>query len=350
MTFHYNHNDKAFGPIDTDALAAKLRSGELPADTLVCETGATEWKPAGEYPELQFSPNIEPMPPKIQGGASDSRFDMSGGTESAQAVEVLQSREGSNSKAEVIAYTKLSGSNEIDLAKDIYSAYRAGMRLKQVRVTLNNGEMVMEAGALHYMRGNLDIEAKSGGVGKWFKSLMSGESSVKPRYRGTGIVHLEPTFRHFLFVDVQKEKWIVDQGMFYASEGSVSVDGVMQSNLSSAVAGGEGLFQTQLTGNGWAVLSSPVPHEEIIKISLNNEKLQVDGNFALARRGNINFTVEKSTKGIIGSVRGGEGLLQTFTGTGEVWLAPTESVYQKLKLLRGIGPLANAQGSRGTKT
>ena len=28
---------------------------------------------------------------------------------------------------------------------------------------------------------------------------------------------------------------------------------------------------------------------------------------------------------------GGEGLLQTFRGTGSVWLAPTQDIYQKLQ-------------------
>ena len=358
MTYHFIQDNEVRGPIDADALAQKLRAGALPADTLVCEVGATEWKSADAYAELRFSPEIQTpapasaIPPTITPGGSPptAGFDMSIGSDSAQAVEVLQTRQGAQSKAEVIAYSKLAGSNDVTVAKDIYAAYRAGMRLKQVRVHLNQGELVIEAGALHYMRGTFDIEAKSGGAGKWLKSKLSGESTVKPRYRGTGLIHLEPTFGHFIFLDLQNETWIVDQGMFYASEGSVNVDAVMQSNVSSALFGGEGLFQTQPMGQGWAILSSPVPPDEIVKIQLNNDRLQVDGNFALARRGNIQFSVEKSAKSLWSSFRGGEGLLQTFNGTGEVWLAPTESIYADLKASQGLGDLANTDGSSGSKS
>lgn len=357
MTFHYIQDNQAQGPLPVDALAQKLRAGDLPADTLVCEGGAAEWKPARDFAELQFSPEVLPpqLPPTLDNGnpAPPTPPAQPGpciDSDSAEIVEVLQSRKGAQSTAEVIAYTKLAGSNDVAVAKDIYSAYRAGMRLKQVRVHLNQGELVIEAGALHYLRGTFDIEATSGGAGKWLKSKLSGESSVKPRYRGTGLVHLEPTFGHLIFLDLENETWIVDQGMFYASEGSVSVDAVMQSNVSSALFGGEGLFQTQLMGRGWAILSSPVPPEEIVKIQLQNERLQVDGNFALARRGNIQFSVEKSAKSLWSSWKGGEGLLQTFTGTGEVWLAPTESIYASLKASQGLGDLANTDGSSGSKS
>jgi uncharacterized protein (AIM24 family) len=57
---------------------------------------------------------------------------------------------------------------------------------------------------------------------------------------------------------------------------------------------------------------------------LNNERLQVNGNFAILRRGSIHFTVEKSTKSLLGFMTSGEGWLQTFSSTGQVWLAPTQ--------------------------
>jgi len=63
------------------------------------------------------------------------------------------------------------------------------------------------------------------------------------------------------------------------------------------------------------------------KIKLHNEKLVVDGNFSLLRKGSIDFTVEKSTKGIFGTMISGEGLVQVFRGNGEVWLAPTLHYY-----------------------
>lgn len=94
--------------------------------------------------------------------------------------------------------------------------------------------------------------------------------------------------------------------------------------------GGEGLYQTRIVGTGIAVLFSPVPMEEIRRVELDNQKLAVDGNFALMRSEGITFRAERSSKGLISSSVSGEGLLQTFEGTGYVWIAPTQGVYDKL--------------------
>jgi uncharacterized protein (AIM24 family) len=123
----------------------------------------------------------------------------------------------------------------------------------------------------------------------------------------------------------------------------------MQKNVSSALFGGEGLFQTRIRGTGICVFESPVPTDEVLRIDLKNETLQVDGNFALMRTGQIEFSVEKSTKGIIGTLTSGEGLLQTFRGTGSVWLAPTQDIYQKLQA-GGLASMKGASRSSNTAT
>jgi len=350
MDWFIQIGDEPKGPFSTEEVLEKLNSGDLKPGSLAFAKGQADWKEISQIPEFNHPKTESPPimeedvhPPIIQAGSPTS-------TETAQNVQVVETRQGNQTNAEIIAFTKLAGGDDLRVAKDIYSAYRSGLRLKQVRVDITQGELVIEAGCLHYMRGSLEVEAKSGGVGGWLKSAATGESTVKPRYRGSGLVHLEPTFGHFLFLDLQGEHWIVDQGMFYASEGSVEVDAVMQKNISSAIFGGEGLFQTELKGTGWAILASPVPPEEIVKITLNNDVLKVDGNFALARRGNIEFSVEKSAKSLWQSFRGGEGLLQTFRGTGEVWLAPTDSIYASLKESSGFSDLTDSEGSSGSKS
>jgi uncharacterized protein (AIM24 family) len=80
------------------------------------------------------------------------------------------------------------------------------------------------------------------------------------------------------------------------------------------------------------------------------EKLSVDGNFAFVRTASVSFHAEKSGKSLFQSVTSGEGLLQTFTGPGIVWLAPTQGVYNKIKMMNGIGVLSHGQGSMGTNT
>lgn len=205
-----------------------------------------------------------------------------------------------------------------------------------------------EAGALYFLKGNIESETKVGGVGGMFKNKMKSylnqESTFKPIYKGTGELYLEPTFGHYMIVNLQNESIIVDKGLYYASEPTLKVEPVMQSNISSGLLGGEGLFQTQISGSGVCILEIPIPKEEILIYELNNEKIQVDGNFALLRTENVLFSVQKSSKSLIGTLASGEGLLQTFEGTGQVWLAPTQPVYNKLQNF-GIQALSKSTNS-----
>jgi len=267
-----------------------------------------------------------------------------------QNVIVLEQAEGRGTKVEILQYNNLNGSDDIVIAEALFYAQQVGVRLKQVKILLRDAEIVTEAGALHYMKGNISFESSVGGLSGLAKKLASNvltkEPTFKPHYRGAGEIYLEPTFGHFIIVHLANEEIIVDKGMFYASEVSVDVGIAMQKNISSALFGGEGFFQTKLSGSGWCVLASPVPANEIVRYQLNDEKLSVDGNFALLRRGRIDFKAEKSSKSMLGSLTSGEGLLQTFTGTGEVWLAPTQSIYTRMKHL-SLKALAQSKGTSG---
>lgn len=237
----------------------------------------------------------------------------------SEMVKVIDKSEGKGIFFEVIQYEKLQGKY------DTGNYHHFVNKLRQVRVYIDGGELVTESGALQFMKGavNMKVDSSLGSVARGLLGGMAtGESSVKPKYTGKGEIYLEPSYSHYLILELDNDELVADKGTFYCCEGSIEIGVFTQKNFSSAIAGGEGLFQTRLRGSGVAVLESKVPFEQILVYQLNNEKLQVDGNYSIVRRGNINFTVEKSTKSLIGSARSGEGLLQTFTGTGEVWLIP----------------------------
>ncbi len=203
------------------------------------------------------------------------------------------------------------------------------------------------------MRGHIDLQNPAGGVGglgkAMFRKMLTNETAFIPRYSGSGQIYLEPSFGDYLIYTLKNEELIADRGLFYCSEASLDVGIAMQKNISSALLGGEGLFQTQVRGSGIAVFELPVPASEVRCIHLNNETLKVDGNFALMRSGQIEFSVEKSSKGLFGTLSSGEGLLQTFRGTGRVWIAPTQSIYNRMSL-RGLSGLSAAQHSSNTST
>lgn len=267
--------------------------------------------------------------------------------------DILESIASNNSRVEILQYRKLLGSTDIDTAKSLYYAAQSGIQLRQVRIVLNGGESMVESGMMHFMKGTISLENKIGGLGglakKMISSALTSETTFKPTYKGKGEIYLEPTFAHFLLIQLNNEEMIVEKGMFVACEGSVKVGVAVQKNVSSALLGGESLVQTSISGTGWCVLNSPVPTPEIVRCQLQNEKLSVDGNFALLRKGNIEFRVEKSSKSLIGASTSGEGLLQTFSGTGEVWLAPTLAVYERLRT-ESVAGLAQVQASMGQDT
>lgn len=203
------------------------------------------------------------------------------------------------------------------------------VRKRQVICDMSKAQgITLQAGAMQWTVGDVNATTGIKGVGDFFgkalRGQVTGESAIKPEYVGNGTLVLEPTYKHILLVDMSQ--WngsiVLDDGLFLACESSLKHKAVMRSNLSSAVAGGEGLFNLGIQGTGTLCLESPVPKEELIEITLQNDVLKVDGNMAIAWSGTLDFTVERSGKTLIGSAASGEGLVNVYRGTGKVWLAP----------------------------
>lgn len=255
-------------------------------------------------------------------------------------IRVIDSAENGGTKIEIMEYQKLMGSTRTTSAVDLYYMEKQNMRARQIAVYLNNDKVSIEPGAMSYFKGQIEMVSgvTAGNVlGRVFSSATTGEGVAQPEYRGTGLLVLEPSFKHFILLNMEKEDIIVDKGMFYCAQGGIDVKPVMMKNVSSALLGGEGIFQMRLTGSGLAVLECAVPTCEIDVVELNNETLKVDGNFAILRSGNIEFTVERSAKTLIGSAVSGEGLVNVYRGTGSVWLAPSLKIYDTINYARTIG-------------
>ena len=78
-------------------------------------------------------------------------------------------------------------------------------------------------------------------------------------------------------------------------------------------------------------MESNVPEDELIEVILENDELKIDGNLAVCWSSNLEFTVERSTKTLVGSAVSGEGLVNVYRGTGRVLMcpvAPTTSLFE----------------------
>lgn len=215
-------------------------------------------------------------------------------------------------------------------AETAYFCNAMNVRKRQVICDISKANVTVQAGAMQWMVGNVHATTGLKGVGDLFgkavRGKVTGESAIKPEYTGDGIMVLEPTYKHLLLLDLAdwNDSIVLDDGLFLACDSKLKHKAVMRSNLSSAVAGNEGLFNLGIVGNGVVCLESQCPKEELVEIHLQDDVLKVDGNMAVAWSGSLDFTVERSGKSLIGSAASGEGLVNVYRGTGKVLLAPVQ--------------------------
>lgn len=215
-----------------------------------------------------------------------------------------------------------------DTAIRSYYCDKTNIRKRQVACQLQGGSGVMlQKGAMQWMVGNVKMTTGIKGVGDFVKKAargkVTGESAIKPEYIGNGLILLEPTYKYILLLEVSEwGKIVIDDGLFLACDASLKHSTVMRSNISSAMAGNEGLFNLALEGDGVLCLESRVPKEELIEVTLNNDTLKIDGNLAVAWSSSLEFTVERSGRSLIGSAASGEGLVNVYRGNGKVLMSP----------------------------
>lgn len=210
-----------------------------------------------------------------------------------------------------------------------YFSSEMNVRKRQVLVNMNGNSVILQAGAMQWMLGDINMGSGVKGVGnllgKMVSSKVTGETTIKPEYTGEGILMLEPTYKHIILLDVAE--WngavVLDDGLFLACDSTLQQKVVARSNVSSAVLGGEGLFNLSLRGEGIAVLESSVPQTELIELELNDDVVKIDGNMAIAWSDSLQFTVEKAGKSLLGSAVSGEGFVNVYKGTGKILMAPT---------------------------
>jgi len=224
-------------------------------------------------------------------------------------------------------------------AMNEYFMSKMNVRRRQVVIDIDKDHSaIIQAGAMQWMGGNVQATSGVKGIGdflgKALKGAVTKETAVKPEYVGEGCLVLEPTYKYIILADIGK--WgpagmTIEDGMFLACDANVKSKVVARKNLSSAVLGNEGLFNLSLHGNGVAALESNVPEDELIEVILENDELKIDGNLAVCWSSNLEFTVERSTKTLVGSAVSGEGLVNVYRGTGRVLMcpvAPTTSLFE----------------------
>lgn len=215
-----------------------------------------------------------------------------------------------------------------DEAQLKYYMSQMNVKKRQLMITLNGESVNIQPGAMQWYVGDVNqttgLKGIGDGIKKFLNAHVTGESTIKPEYTGTGVIVTEPTYKHYIIEDI--DDWngamCVEDGLYCASETKVRLSTSMIKSVSGQMIGDEGLFNLCLKGSGKVVLESDVPEEELITIDLHNDTLKVDGSYVIAWSEKLDFTVERSGKTLIGSAASGEGLVNVYRGTGRILMKP----------------------------
>jgi len=158
----------------------------------------------------------------------------------------------------------------------------------------------------------------------------SVQHAIRPKVRGMGHLWLEPSYDYHVRYDLDGEI-VVEHHFFWACQSPCITNKIKVISLKASAVGDSVPIHTKLVGKGWVVFRIPVPECEIQKIKLHDEKLTVDHHRSVIFRSNsIKFSAEFAGKGMFQKTFNttNEGVLRTYTGSGEVWLLPTVLAYE----------------------
>lgn len=191
-----------------------------------------------------------------------------------------------------------------------------------VEIHLNQEMVRVEAGALCYLTGDINIHSRLvPSLGGLIKSILADQAVYRPTYSGTGVITLESSLGGFHILEMQGESWILERGTYWASEGSVDVR-YHRERMQTAIWAGEGLvyLQTRVSGYGKIALATRGPVEEIVL--KEGQKVAAEGKYVICRTGDVRFSVRRPTKNFFGRFTSGEGLARVYEGPGRVLLNP----------------------------
>jgi uncharacterized protein (TIGR00266 family) len=177
-----------------------------------------------------------------------------------------------------------------------------------------------ESGAMMAMSGGVEIEAKAeGGFMKSLKrSVLSGESFFMTTYRapdGGGFVDCAARLPGDITVFDASQGIVLTKGAYLCSAKSVEIDTSWGGFKN--MWGGEGGFLVHATGQG-PVAAACYGALDAVDIA-EGQTFVLDSGHLVGYTGTMNFTTRKVAKGIMQTLKSGEGLVMDFQGPGRIY-------------------------------
>lgn len=199
-----------------------------------------------------------------------------------------------------------------------------GDSLPIVEVNLDPNEtIVTQGGGMIWMSPNLKMETSSGGLGKAFSKMFSGESIFQNRYTavgGPGFITLASSFPgSILKFDISPNApMVVQKSGFLASSAGVELSIFFNKKFGAGLFGGEGFIMQKLSGQGIAFVEIDGYCKQYT-LGAGQQLIVDTGNLA-AMDATCSMSIQK-VPGVKNMLLGGEGLFNTVvTGPGRVFL------------------------------
>jgi uncharacterized protein (TIGR00266 family) len=199
------------------------------------------------------------------------------------------------------------------------------------RAIMAPGETVRaESGAMMATSGGVAVESKArGGIMKSLKrSMLGGESFFMTTFTAPdagGWVDCAARLPGDIVTLDSAHGLNLTKGSFLCSDGGIEID-TSWGGFKSAF-GGEGGFMLRASGVGHVACACYGALDEIELAP--GEQVVLDSGHLVAFTDGVTFTTRKVAKGIMQTLKSGEGLVMEFTGPGHVWSQtrnPTEFV------------------------
>ena len=192
--------------------------------------------------------------------------------------------------------------------------------MRQVVIDIAGESVRARAGALSNMRGRIEFTPRLPGPGDLWRAIFTSEARVRPWYSGTGKILLQPSLSGYHVFDVAEgERWVLEPGVYWASEGDVTL-GLAREPIFASLWAGDGLlnWKTTLAGHGRVAINAPGPVETL---DIDGE-LRVQGRLVLGRTDGLRFRSVRSAR-FPRNFISGQKRMRLFQGTGKVMVAWT---------------------------
>lgn len=198
-----------------------------------------------------------------------------------------------------------------------------GDNLPVVICHLQKGEtMITDSGAMSWMDPVMKMETISGGLGKAFGRIFSGETMFQNRYTANddGMIAFASSFPGSIkavHIDSEHEI-IIQKSAFLASTQDIEMSVFLNKKIGTGFFGGEGFIMNKISGHGLVFLE--IDGSAIEYDLLPGQQMIIDTGYLAMMDATCKMEIQ-SIKGVKNKLLGGEGFFNTIvTGPGKLVL------------------------------